>query len=251
MGTCSFFAFRLKPPFSEWRQTILTELHSLKVYPFSVSCKDYKKSNKKFMYWVEKKKKKKKKKKKTRSVSIFIVLRKLKMLNFAGKIWQFNTALRTDYLKALYSTKIDIFVQERFNKLIYGMNTIIKYGTWQPVKFQLVSHSWTGSKQWNDFYCISELMLATLIQRYHKKSFNFSWIIKCLFFRNMEPLTRRRLEIPKRVTGKQCRPRSDAAKRGVWSGSPLFASSSTIFSLGISTSYSLTYLKSEMDSSKI
>ena len=29
--------------------------------------------------------------------------------------------------------------QERFNKLIYGINTIIKCGTWQPVKFQLVS----------------------------------------------------------------------------------------------------------------
>ena len=36
-------------------------------------------------------------------------------------------------------------------------------------------------------------------------------------------------ETPKRVTGKQCRPRSDAAERGVWSGSPLFASSQTIF----------------------
>ena len=32
-------------------------------------------------------------------------------------------------------------------------------------------------------------------------------------------LTHWSLEIPKRVTGKQCRPRSDAAKRGVWSGS--------------------------------
>ena len=70
------------------------------------------------------------------------------------------------------------------------------------------------------FYCISVLMLATLIQRYNKKSFHFknkrlteilqavrcqvppfmivwipyinllnlSWIIKCLFLRNMEPL---------------------------------------------------------------
>ena len=33
-------------------------------------------------------------------------------------------------------------IQERFNKLIYGINTIIKCGTWQPVKFQLVSRSW-------------------------------------------------------------------------------------------------------------
>ena len=33
------------------------------------------------------------------------------------------------------------------------------------------------------------------------------------------------LETPKRVIVKQCRPRSDAAKRGVWPGSPLFADS--------------------------
>ena len=72
-------------------------------------------------------------------------------------------------LKAPYSSKIDIFIQKRFYKLIYSINTIIKYGIWQPVKFQLVSHFWTGSN-WNDFfYCISELMLATLIQRYNKK----------------------------------------------------------------------------------
>ena len=37
--------------------------------------------------------------------------------------------------------KIDIFIQERFNKLIYGINTIIKCGISQPVKFQLVSRS--------------------------------------------------------------------------------------------------------------
>ena len=49
-------------------------------------------------------------------------------------------------LKTSYSSKIDIFIQERFNKLIYGINTIIKYGIWQPVKFQFVSRFWTGSK---------------------------------------------------------------------------------------------------------
>ena len=31
------------------------------------------------------------------------------------------------------------FIQERFNKLIYGINTIIKCGIRQPVKFQLVN----------------------------------------------------------------------------------------------------------------
>ena len=37
------------------------------------------------------------------------------------------------------------------------------------------------------------------------------------------------LETPKRVIGKQCRPRSDAPECGIWSGSPLFANSSTFF----------------------
>ena len=31
-------------------------------------------------------------------------------------------------------------------KLIYGIDTIIKFGIWQPVKFQLVSRSRTGLK---------------------------------------------------------------------------------------------------------
>ena len=53
-------------------------------------------------------------------------------------------------------------IQERFNKLIYCINTIIKCGTWQPVKFQLVTRSWDEMI----FYCISELMLPTFIQRY-------------------------------------------------------------------------------------
>ena len=36
-------------------------------------------------------------------------------------------------------------------------------------------------------------------------------------------------ETRKRVIGKQCRPRSDAAECGIWSGSPLFANSLAIF----------------------
>ena len=40
----------------------------------------------------------------------------------------------------------------------------MKGGTWQPVKFLLVSHSWNK----NFFYRTSELMLSTLIQRYDK-----------------------------------------------------------------------------------
>ena len=42
-------------------------------------------------------------------------------------------------------------------------------------------------------------------------------------------LTHCSLETPKKVFGKQCRPRSEAAEHGVWSGSPLFANSATIF----------------------
>ena len=42
-------------------------------------------------------------------------------------------------------------------------------------------------------------------------------------------LTHCGLETPKRVTGKQCRPRSEAAERGIWSGSLMLANSSTIF----------------------
>ena len=52
---------------------------------------------------------------------------------------------------------------------MYGIDTIIKCGTCQPEKFQLVSRSWNEMI----LYCISEFMLPTLIQRYDKKSFHF------------------------------------------------------------------------------
>ena len=58
------------------------------------------------------------------------------------------------------------FIQERFNKLIYSINTIIRGGIWQLVNFQLVSRFWTGSWQkWNDFYRISELMFTDTIKK--------------------------------------------------------------------------------------
>ena len=37
------------------------------------------------------------------------------------------------------------------------------------------------------------------------------------------------VKTPKKITGKQWRPRSDAAECGIWSGSPLFANSLAIF----------------------
>ena len=41
-------------------------------------------------------------------------------------------------LKAPYSSKVDIVLHMQG----YGINTIIKFGNWQPVKFQLVSRFW-------------------------------------------------------------------------------------------------------------
>ena len=87
-------------------------------------------------------------------------------------------------VKAPYSSKIDIFIQERLNKLIYGIDTIIKCGIWQPVKFHKIWHLWTckisvslSFLKWikNEiiFYHISELMLATFFLRYNKNHFIF------------------------------------------------------------------------------
>ena len=74
------------------------------------------------------------------------------------------------YFKGSISLQNRHFItQEGFNKMIYGINTIIKCGIWQPVKFHLVSRSWNEMI----FYRISELMLPALIQRYDKKSFHF------------------------------------------------------------------------------
>ena len=44
----------------------------------------------------------------------------------------------------------------------------------------------------------------------------------------IRPLTHCSRETHEKVIGKQCRPRSDTAERGVWSGSPLFANSLAI-----------------------
>ena len=69
------------------------------------------------------------------------------------------------------------FIQKRFNKFIYGINTIIKCGAWQPVKFQLVSRSWTMSDA-TLYDCINTIyqFIKTFLDK------------KCLFLRNMEPL---------------------------------------------------------------
>ena len=62
-------------------------------------------------------------------------------------------------------------IHERFNKLIYGIDTIMKCGSRQPVKF---SKSFVFVMKCffivplKIFYRTSELMLPTLIQRYDK-----------------------------------------------------------------------------------
>ena len=48
-------------------------------------------------------------------------------------------------LKTTFSSKIDIlFSKKGLKKVKKNINTIIKCGTWEPITFQLVSHSWTG-----------------------------------------------------------------------------------------------------------
>ena len=73
-------------------------------------------------------------------------------------------------LKAPYSTKIDILLSKKGLIIDICINTIIKYGIWQPVKFQLVSRSWN---EMFFFFRISELIIkfSTLIQRYDKNHF--------------------------------------------------------------------------------
>ena len=46
------------------------------------------------------------------------------------------TKVLDEGLKAPYSwKKRHFFIKDRFNKLIYGINTIIECDTWQPAKF--------------------------------------------------------------------------------------------------------------------
>ena len=82
--------------------------------------------------------------------------------DFIGQVW-------LEVKGSIFLKNRHFMIQERFNKLIFGINTIIKCGTLQPEKFQVVCCSWNEMI----FYPISELMLATLIQRYDKKSFHF------------------------------------------------------------------------------
>ena len=89
---------------------------------------------------------------------------------------------------------------------------MMKCGIWQPVKFQLVSPLWPGSKMkcfssylrinnGDHFIFLSISRTRDLLKFYscqvphfmtvlipYINLLNLSWIIKCLFLRNMEPL---------------------------------------------------------------
>ena len=66
-----------------------------------------------------------------------------------------------------YSSKIGIFIEEMLNKLIYGINTIIKFG----ISMVLVSLSFSKwIKNELNFYHI-----WINVQRYDKKSFHFKY----------------------------------------------------------------------------
>ena len=142
-------------------------------------------------------------------------------------------------LGSAFLKKWHFVIKERFNYLIYGVNTIIKCGAWHSVKFRLVTHSWNEMLFFSLNHCISELILPTLIQWYDKKSFHF-WSSsktrdklkfyrlsdatfydpvnttyqfnkpfldeKCLFLRTMEPLIKSPLGFIQFVTEK---PQSD------------------------------------------
>ena len=53
--------------------------------------------------------------------------------------WSAEFAQRVVKIKgSIFLINKHFIIQEKFNKLIYGINATLKCGTWQPVKFQLV-----------------------------------------------------------------------------------------------------------------
>ena len=133
--------------------------------------------------------------------------------SFGKTVWQ---RLYRKSFRHIFTLGDNFIIQRRLYKLIDSIITIIKCGTWRPVKFQLVSCSWNEMI----FYHISELMLPTLIRDTVKTHFSFDPVqkreilqaVKChifchintiyqfitsfldkknwLFLRNMEPLDR-------------------------------------------------------------
>ena len=100
-------------------------------------------------------------------------------------------------------------------------------------------HDTVLSKNIMIYQCIVDILPALVCkQKVYSKSYHIKILFSCLHglkcltqghLWSLLWLTHCSLETSKRVIGKQCRPRSDAAECGIWSGSPLFANSSTIF----------------------
>ena len=90
----------------------------------------------------------------------------------------------------------------------------------------------------------------TNIRIFYLKIFHFL-VIKFSVYLNRHVFVMLDTCTPIRVISKQCRHRLDAEERGVSSGSPLFANSLPIFSLGISKSHNWMYLQLKLDSFNI
>ena len=119
-----------------------------------------------------------------------------------------------------YSSKIDICIQARLNKLIYSINTILKCSIWLHLTARKISISflflnWIKNEMIFFFYRISELMLAKWLRDMLKSHFisrtrdwNFTGApfydcinTKYQFFRNMEPLDIYFLELSEELRG--------------------------------------------------
>ena len=91
----------------------------------------------------------------------FVFLQKIRLV-ISFKLCPVGT---TGFKGSTFLKNRHFIIQEMLDKLIYGFNTIIKYGTWQPVKFQLVSCSCNERiflwYLWINVANISELMLPT------------------------------------------------------------------------------------------
>ena len=132
-------------------------------------------------------------------------------------------------LKAPYCSKIDILIQERFDKLIYSINMITKMWHLTACKNSVSLSFWSGSKMkwvlwinvgnisseiglkkiisfqeretnWNfTDYQVPRFMIVSIPYiKWHIRGtsymplayinlLNLSWLIKCLFLRNMNP----------------------------------------------------------------
>ena len=81
----------------------------------------------------------------SRLICFLLILRNIQNIYSFKVIIQYSCIIR-DYLLSLKGSislkNRHFIIQKRFNELIYGINTIIKWSSWQPVKFQLVSCSW-------------------------------------------------------------------------------------------------------------